>query len=52
MKMCQRDGGSRCRLCWVQMTDEEIAMLTAPELIELINRLMEALQLVIMTMED
>lgn len=33
------------------MTDEEIARLTAPELIELIEKLLEALQLTIMTME-
>lgn len=34
------------------MTDEEIANLTIPEIIELIERLLEALEIVVMTTAD
>ena len=43
---CLRSGGRLFRSCWMpMMTDEEIAALTLPELIELIIRLLEETEL-------
>ena len=39
-----RDGERRCGLFLMQMSDEDIARLTIPELIELIHRLLEELE--------
>ena len=39
-----RDGERRCRLFLTQMSEEDIAQLTIPELIELIHRLLDELE--------
>ena len=39
-----RDGERRCRHCLMQMSEEDIAKLTLPELIELIQRLLEEIE--------
>lgn len=39
-----RDGECRCKLFLTQMSDEDIARLTIPELIELIQRLLEEIE--------
>ena len=43
--MCQRGGEHRCRLSSTQMSDEQIARLTLPELIDLIKRLIEEVEI-------
>ena len=42
--MSLKDGGRQCRRCLMQMSDEDIARLTIPELIELIQRLLEEIE--------
>ena len=44
MMMYRRDGGKQCRNCLTQMSDEQIAKLTLPELIELIKRFLEEVE--------
>lgn len=39
-----RDGERRCRLFLTQMSEEQIAKMTLPELIELIQRLLEEIE--------
>ena len=47
--MFLKGGGRQCRHCLMQMNDEDIAKLTLPELIELIQRLLEEVE--VRTME-
>lgn len=42
--MSLKDGERQCRHCLTQMSDEDIARLTIPELIELIQRLLEEIE--------
>ena len=42
--MSLKDGERQCRHCLMQMSDEDIARLTISELIELIHRLLEEIE--------
>ena len=42
--MSLKDGERQCRHCLMQMSEEDIARLTIPELIELIQRLLEEIE--------
>ena len=42
--MSLKDGERRCRHCLMQMSEEDIARLTIPELIELVHRILEELE--------
>ena len=42
--MSLKDGGRQCRHCLMRMSKEDIAKLTLPELIELIQRLLDEIE--------
>ena len=47
--MSLKDGGRQCRHCLMQMSEEDIARLTISELIELIQKLLDEVE--VRTME-
>ena len=42
--MSLKDGERQCRHCLMQMSEEDIARLTIPELIDLVHRILEELE--------
>ena len=44
MTRCRRSGVRRFRYCWMRMTDEQIGRLSIPEIIDLIRRLLEEIE--------
>lgn len=45
MRMSRCAGGLRYRRCWMKMTDREIVKLTVPEILDLIRRLLEEIEI-------
>ena len=43
--MCRRSGKKLFRLFWILMTDEQIGRLTIPELLELVRRLIDEIEI-------